>query len=243
MLETVIFVLIVLFISSVIRSTFGFGDALIAMPLLTMVIGIKTAAPVVAIFSFIYAIIILIKDWRKIKVTGFKRIIFFVLLGIPVGLFYLKDVNENIVKIVLAIILISFSIFQLINPNLLLLKSDKTAVIFGFISGILGGAYNTNGPPIIIYGSLRRWEPERFRAIMQGFFFPTNLFIMLGHGIAGFWTIHVLKWFEFGLPVVIIGIILGNKLNKLFPAERFTKWVYIMLIIIGLILFVRVIWN
>jgi uncharacterized protein len=243
MLETIIFVLIVLFISATIRSTFGFGDALIAMPLLTMVIGIKVAAPVVAIFSFIYAVIILVKDWRKIKVSGFKRIIFFVILGIPVGLFYLKDVNENLVKIVLAIILISFSIFQLINPHLLLLKSDKSAFIFGFISGILGGAYNTNGPPIIIYGSLRSWEPERFRAIMQGFFFPTNLFIIIGHGIAGFWTNQVFNWSCLGLPVVIIGIVLGHKLNKLFPAEKFTKWVYIMLIIIGFILFMRVLWN
>ena len=47
---------------------------------------------------------------------------------------------------------------------------------FGFFAGILGGAYNTNGPPVVIYGSLRKWSPATFRATLQGYFFMAAFF-------------------------------------------------------------------
>jgi hypothetical protein len=31
-----------------------------------------------------------------------------------------------------------------------------------------------NGPPLVIYGALRRWTPERFRATLQGYFLPAS---------------------------------------------------------------------
>lgn len=53
-------VLLILFLSTLVRSTFGFGDALVAMPLLALFIAIKTATPVVAIIAPTIAISLLI---------------------------------------------------------------------------------------------------------------------------------------------------------------------------------------
>ena len=44
-------ILSILFISTFIRSTLGFGDALLAMPLLTLIIGVQTATPLVALMG------------------------------------------------------------------------------------------------------------------------------------------------------------------------------------------------
>ena len=49
----IIYLLVVLFISTLVRATFGFGDALIAMPLLALVINIKIVTPLVAIIAII----------------------------------------------------------------------------------------------------------------------------------------------------------------------------------------------
>ena len=32
-----------------------------------------------------------------------------------------------------------------------------------------------NGPPLVIYGALRRWSPQHFRATLQGYFLPASL--------------------------------------------------------------------
>ena len=38
-------ILAILFCSTLIRSTFGFGDAVVAMPLLVLLVGLKTTPP------------------------------------------------------------------------------------------------------------------------------------------------------------------------------------------------------
>ena len=63
-------VLLILFLSTLVRSTFGFGDALVATPLLALIIPIKTATPVVAIIAPTIAISLLIKEWRHIDLKS-----------------------------------------------------------------------------------------------------------------------------------------------------------------------------
>lgn len=226
---------IILF-STILRATFGFGDALIAMPLLTLVVGVKTASPLSAFISLIAALWIILQERRSVEITGLKRIIISTIIGIPIGLTFLKSANESLVKSILAFTLIAFSLFSLFNSQLFKLQTDRYSFIFGLFSGILGGAYNSNGPPIIIYGTLRRWEPERFRILLQSIFLPTNLFIIIGHGIAGLWTHEVGILLLLSLPVAIPGIYFGNILNKQIPQERFVKLIYILLLLIGLVL-------
>jgi uncharacterized protein len=236
-----ILVLVVIFIAALSRATFGFGDALIAMPLLALFISIKTATPVVAVMGMTISIAILYGDWRQISFKSIWVLVVFSIIGIPIGLLFLKGAAEDIVKLSLAVVLIIFGGYKLFRPDLFQLRSRRFSFIFGLISGILGGAYNTNGPPIIIYGTLRKWKPDMFRAVLQGVFFPTNFFIIIGHGAAGLWTKEVWHLMMFSLPVIFLAIILGGKLNKIIPAEKFIKFVYAFLIIIGFVLLFNVI--
>jgi hypothetical protein len=42
-----------------------------------------------------------------------------------------------------------------------------------------------NGPPLVIYGSMRRWSPQHFRATLQGYFLPASIIGMSGYRLAG----------------------------------------------------------
>jgi uncharacterized membrane protein YfcA len=234
-------VLLILFFSTLVRSTFGFGDALVAMPLLALIIPIKTATPVVAIIAPTIAISLLIKEWRHIDLKSTLKLIISTLAGIPIGILYLKSIPENIVDLILALVLIGFSLYSLVKPALHRLKSDKWAFLFGFIGGILGGAYNTNGPPVILYGILRGWKPESFRATLQSYFLPTGGAIMIGQGLAGLWTKTVITTYIYSLPLVFLAIFLGLKISRKIPAEKFNKYVYVMLLALGVILLIKVI--
>ena len=58
-------VLLIILVSTLVRAVFGFGNALIAMPLLAMTpIGMKTSTPLIALIATILALVILVKDWR-----------------------------------------------------------------------------------------------------------------------------------------------------------------------------------
>ena len=59
-------VLTILFIASFIRSAFGFGEALIAVPLLAFAMPVEVAAPIAALVSITVAVVAIAQDWRHI---------------------------------------------------------------------------------------------------------------------------------------------------------------------------------
>ena len=103
----------------------------------------------------------------------------------------------------------------------------------GFIAGIIGGAYNTSGPPVIIYGNCRRWPPKEFKGNLQGYFLVTSVVIILGHLISGNLTVDVWKYFFVAAPAMILGVIAGVSLDKVINPELFRKIVLILLLIMG----------
>lgn len=234
------FILIaVLFCSTLIRSTFGFGDALVAMPLLAVSLGMRTATPLVALVASTIAVAILAKSWRDVRWASAWRLVLSTAAGIPLGLLFLKGSHEDLMKIILASVIITYSTYSLVKPRLLTLKSEKAAFPFGFIAGILGGAYNTNGPPVVVYGTLRGWAPHDFRTTLQGYFLPTGLMIVLGHGLSGLWTQQVFKHYLIALPAVLIAIFLGSRLNRAIPKGRFDRYIHLLLIAIGIFLLLQ----
>lgn len=236
-------ILAILFLASLIRSVFGFADALIAMPLLTLVIGLRSAAPLVALMSAVNATTILMMHWQHLQIKSAWRLIISTLAGIPIGLYLLKGAHEPLMRIILAAVLILFSLFQLLHPRVIALKSDGSAFAFGFSAGILGGAYNTNGPPVVMYATLRQWTPESFRATLNGYFLLTGFMILAGHATAGLWTPFVLTRFLYALPVFALAHCIGHRLHKKLPRQSFSRYIYLLLLAIGLYLCMQTVFT
>ncbi len=237
--RTTLQVLAVLFFATVIRSAFGFGEALIAVPLLALVIPVNVAAPVAVMVSITVALIVVLQDWRKIHVRSAGWLVLSTLFGIPLGLWMLKAVPEPAVKAILAVIIIAFSAFSLRTGNRHELKNDKLAWLFGFAAGVLGGAYGMNGPPLVIYGSLRRWSPAHFRATLQGYFLPASLIGMIGYLAAGLWNSSVSRFYVWSLPVVVVAIFLGRVINQRLDAAKFLVYIHAGLVLIGAVLLIQ----
>ena len=227
---------LIIFLATVVRSTFGFGDALLAMPLLTILLGVKVAAPFFAWLSSSVAILILVSSWSEVDFRSAKRLIVASIIGIVLGILLLKNVPETTITLALGSFLILFGSYRLIQSELRQLKNPNWAYLFGFISGVLNGAYNTGGPPVVIYGTLSKWEGDRFRATLQSCFVVTGFIVIIGHGLAGLWTTEIFKLYGINFPVVLIATFIGSKFNKHIPAERFENLIFIAFIILGILL-------
>ena len=64
--QTVVPVLAVIFIATLIRSAFGFGEAREAVPLLALIIPVDVVAPVAVLVSVTVAVAVLVRDWREV---------------------------------------------------------------------------------------------------------------------------------------------------------------------------------
>ena len=236
---TTLHVLAVLFLATLIRSAFGFGEALVAVPLLALVLPVEVAAPVAVLVSITVAAIVVLEDWRNVHVRSAGWLAGSALAGIPLGLLLLKAAPEFIVKTVLAIVILSFSLYSLTTRQQRELQHDRLAWLFGFSSGVLGGAYGMNGPPLVMYGVLRRWTPIQFRATLQGYFLIASLVGMAGYWIAGLWTRAVSGYYVASLPLVLVAVVLGRLVNRRLSGRSFLQCVYVGLAVIGAILLVQ----
>ena len=236
-LTTFILALTVIFVSALIRATFGFGNALIAMPLLVLLIGVKSASPLVALSGLVISSLMLIQDWREMQWKETLLLLAASLPGIPLGMALLTSVPESLVRGILGLVLIGFGLFNLMGVQLPELPSRWLSIPFGLLAGILGGAYNTNGPPIIIYAFFRGWTKDQFRASLQGFFLISGLLISAGHGLSGLWTREIFFQFLGSIPLVAVAVFLGGKIASRFSQEIFNKVIYYFLILMGGLLF------
>jgi uncharacterized membrane protein YfcA len=241
---TSLHVLLVVFFATLIRSTFGFGEGLIAVPLLALTIPVEIAAPVVVLLSITIAAVVVAQDWRKIHVRSTGWLLAPTFAGIPLGVWLLTSGHQGLIKAVLAIVIIAFSGYSLASARLGAappkLENDSRPWLLGcgFLAGALGGAYGMNGPPLVLYGAMRRWSPQHFRATLQGYFLPASLVAMAGYWLAGLWVPAVTHYFLLSLTVAIPAIFLGRALNHRLRGEAFLEIVHGGLVCVGLILLI-----
>ena len=237
MLLVILFTTLAVFLSAIIRQVSGFGFALVSMPLITMIVGIRVATPLVAIAATTVGLLMIASNWQQADRRILLQLCGWALLGVPLGVILFGYLPEEWVKRGLGALLISYSIFALVQPKLPLVKNGVVTAVSGFFSGVLTGAYNTGGPPIVVYGTLRHWPPHQFRATLQLFFLIVTGMAMIGQGLAGLWTGEVWRLYLYSIPGLLLGQFLGDRIHHMIPRHLFNRVIYGMLIVSGLIFF------
>lgn len=238
MTVTVLLIIAISFLASLVRSTLGFGESLIAVPLFLFFLPLNVAVPLSVMLSIVIALIIVVQDHSKIHFNSAKWLIVYAILGIPIGLLILIYGNETVVKTGLGLLIVIYSVYALLGKSSFTLKEDSKLWLFvcGFLSGIFGGSYGLNGPPLVVYGNLRKWTAKHFRATLQAYFLPASLIGFVGYYLKGLVTPEVNHYFLISLISVIPAVFLGRYLNHKLNNRSFFKYVYTGLIIVGVIL-------
>lgn len=231
-------VLLIIFVATLVRGTFGFGEALVGMPLLAFVIQMRVATTLITLLCLCISFVMLLDEWRHISVRCALALIFSSLVGIPFGVYLLVHVQEAWIKLALAVLVLAFAGYSLLRPKLPKIDNWWLPFPMGFLAGMLGGAYNTQGPPIVIYSALRQWDPSKFRATIQAFALPTGIAIVIFHASAGLIDFNVLRLFLITLPVFFFAFLVGCKLRMELTTNEFTRYVYFLLLGCGATLLV-----
>ncbi len=224
----------ILFLSAFTQGLSGFGVALVAMALLPKIIGIKDAISLVALVAFIVDFSVLLRYWRSLQFKKVLPLIFASFVGVPLGIFLLRRADERLALAILGIVLVGYALYALSGLELPELKGRLWAYGTGFVGGLLGGAYNTPGPPIIMYASCKKWEPDVFKGNLQGFFLQNSIIVIIGHWLSGNFTADIWSLFWRGIPYLLVGIITGLAMDRWINPELFRKVVLVLLVVMGL---------
>nr|WP_057764883.1 sulfite exporter TauE/SafE family protein [Companilactobacillus tucceti] len=228
-----------------IRTVFGFGDALIAMPMLTLIsFDLKTSTALIGAIGLLVAIPATLKYSSEIDWSVIKRLVIGSIFGVPVGITLVKYVDVKVVGRILGLFLLIYSSYSLIqvlrNKNLKVrLYSKFWDYIFGWISGILGSAFDSHGVAVAIYGTMKEWTANEFRGILQSHFMCVSLIVVSSQMVSGFWNMEVVKLLLMTIPFLFILIPFSNWVGTKINSAEMVKYVYGLLLLFGIMLLIK----
>jgi uncharacterized membrane protein YfcA len=231
---TVPLIIAFVFLAALLQTVSGFGFALMVMPLAAFVLGLRTAAPLVALLGLTLYGINVVRYRRSMNAGEVARLAIASAVGVPIGIWLLSSADEAFVKRILGLILTAYAIYALLKPTTSLILSKGWAYPAGFAAGCLGGAYNTPGPPAIVYGSLRQWPKDEFRAVMQMLFFLNALLVVTSHYLTHHYTQEILRLYLWTVPAALLGLVVGYVADRWVDRGRFRLLVSIMILAFGL---------
>ena len=214
----------------------GFGSALIAMPILSELIGLKIASPLFALVGQTAGVFLLLRYRQHLHVRGLWRLFAASLCGIPISITLTQNLDQHVAMAILGIVIIAYSLYGLIGPGVPELRDSRWDYVFGFANGLLHGAYNTGGPPLVIYGTAKRWLPAEFKTNLQTLFFINGLLVIGTYTLKGSYDAVVLHYYLVMFIPIIVGLMLGQLLDRWMAPEIFRRAVLVLLIVLGLTL-------
>ncbi len=228
-----IYTFFVVFLAAFVQGGAGFGVALVAVTLMSFYLPLQESVPLMSLLAGTISLVMLIRYRQAFKWRATIRLGAGSLVGVPIGVFLLRRLDGDLVINLLGVLVVGYALYALFNLQLPELKRPFYGYIFGFFGGVLSGAYNTGGPPVIIYANCRRWPPSTFKGNLQGYFLTNSFLVISTHFLMGNYTPIVLQRYLYAVPALLLGVGLGVALDGRINPRLFRKTVLFLLLILG----------
>ncbi|MFO7984285.1 MAG: sulfite exporter TauE/SafE family protein [Desulfatiglandaceae bacterium] len=238
-METVFFSVLIIFTGAMLLGIGGFGGALFSMPLLLLFADPKWAAPVVVLCYTINRIPALFVLRKNLMWNHSLLLIAAAAPGAFLGTYFLKSLEPGIIMKILGTLLILYSAYKLLAPAAKLHFSIFWAIPTGFLSGVLGGAFGTDGPPVVVYAALKPWSKEQVIGMLHSFFLFANLLVIGSYGYHRLLSASVLTVSAITAPFAVAGFFSGLKINRCIRQRHFEIILSCMIGVMGFFLWVR----
>ncbi|HEX3862642.1 MAG TPA: sulfite exporter TauE/SafE family protein [Stellaceae bacterium] len=239
-----VFYAAVLLSAFAVRSAAGFGAGLIAIPMLAFVLPVSTAVSIATVFTTLSSIQQISREWRQIAWRQFMTIFFYSMVGVGLGLYFIKLLNEDLMRCLLGIFMVLYSIHALRATDTSRFLPKQWHGVLGAGVGIVGGLLSAlfgagAGPVYVVYFDILRLEKAVFRATMSAVVVLGGVARIVGYGTYGFYGPSTVALLALGIPVVIIGSWLGDRIVYRLSARSFSRFVAAIILLSGITLLVR----
>jgi len=232
----IVLTIFIILLAATLKGITGFGFALFAVPLLSLIFPMTMLVPALALFNVITSVYILFGLKEKVKWYYIVPMFVASLGGIPLGIYALEYLNEDTLKIIAGIMVIIFSL-KLLKGVKLAKKRIKLPVVFaGFLSGILTSSISIGGPPLVIAFTRKGYNKEIFRSIFSWFTVFSSLFASVAFYMKGMMTNDAITFAVVAIPLLIMGSGWGSKIAQRIQQEQFRKLVIYINIFTGVVI-------
>ena len=214
---------LIVFVSGLIQSITGFGFALIATPLLFLIMDPKIVIAVVILLGTVTMVFLTIVHRNSIIK---RRMIFLTigsLLGIPLGAYLLSIFTPASMKLAVAIIIIAIAISLIPNRSYYFQKDISWHILAGFAGGVLSTSTSLGGPPIVLFLLSQKLKKAEFLGTISAAGLITCIATVIAFGSMGMMSADVFFMAALSLPAMGLGLLLGTRTINLIDNNLFKK--------------------
>lgn len=224
----------IVLLASILQVSTGFGFSIMATPFLLMIFLPNEAIQINIILSLLISVSLIWKIRHDIDIRLLKRVVVGSVEGVPLGILVFMTMDINALKLGLGILLLLLTL--LLMCNFKIQRTSARDFVVGGLSGVLTTSIGMPGPPLLLYFTGTDTDKSKLRATTLAFYlFIYAISLVSQILIAGthqtVWTSSLLA-----LPVVFLGLFLGQVVFKWLHPRLFKVLTYILLIGTGIYL-------
>jgi uncharacterized membrane protein YfcA len=225
-------------IAGVIRGITGFGGAMVMSPPLALLLGPLVTVPVVLLLESVAAAPMLVQLRHLVRWRVIGPIIAMACLTVPLGTYVLVTADPQVMRRVIAGVVIVFSLLLLRGWRFTGKHRLATGLGLGAVSGTMVGATSMGGPPVILYLLAGPDPIDTTRANLTYFVGAISLAgvtVLALNGVLGaqgLWLAALLA------PGYYLGMVAGIRLFSRFNDTRFRRFTlfFMMAVAAGILL-------
>lgn len=234
------FLLFSVFVAYSVEAALGFGSTIILVALGSLVFPIKDILPPFIPVSFLLNTYLVGKYRKNIDLNLlFKTILPWMLLGMPLGLWGITYLKETWVKLFFGcfICMLSFPMF-FVSTNRSPVSPIKKNILL-WVGGVIHGAFGTGGPNVVYVLGRSVSDKNVFRSTLSLLWALLGIPMVITYVFQGQYDARMINQAFGFIPMLFMGILVGETINKIIPAHVFNRTVFMALILIGLFLMVK----
>ena len=202
----------IVLLAGFVRALSGFGFALVATPLLLFVLDPKSVVVISIIINVPVGLLLLFHTRKHIDVKRTLLLCSGSIFGVPMGAYLLSSLDPSIIRLIIAILIVPFSIVLLLGHSYQFKRDSLGCGISGFFSGLLGSSTSLSGPPVVLFLLNQGLVKERFIGTVTAYFVFMGITSVGAFSYLGMVTIDLLIKVAQLLPTAILGLYIGTRI-------------------------------
>lgn len=238
--ETYVIAGLIVLAAYFIRGISGFGSGLLAVPLLAHWLPLTFVVPMILVTDFAASVALGAHTRKQARWDELRPLLPFGILGVVGGTFLLLNLPRTPLLVTLGLFVLAFGIRSALNVQGTRRASRWWAAPAGLLGGTVSALFGTGGPPYVIYLNHRLRDKGELRATFSLLFLIEGGSRIVTFLLAGLLLdMQVLFAILAALPLVALGLWLGNHVHLGLTAERMQRVIGFLLIVSGVSLLVR----
>src|SRR5260221_2281732 len=227
---------LVLVISFAIRGGIGFGGA--ALPLIALVLPMKLVVPVFTVLGIFSSWSVVFSDRRHVNWRELLRLLPYTVVGALIGLYFYNAFDTRTLAHGLGALVLAYgsaTLWQSLRRRpAWKFPSRLTLPVTGTLAGIVGTLFGAMaGVFYAIYLDLQKLDKHRFRATVAATLLVLGFVRGAGYLAVGAYDREALLATALSLPLMFIGVALGNRIHTNLSEVAFRRLLGIVLICSG----------